>query len=63
VGDKPLSKAGKVVDHRHDLLNWRAASKTKMHQKTEKQTVSCNKSKTREGSAEPALEKGGKTKK
>jgi hypothetical protein len=28
VGNKPLLKAGQVVDHRVDLLNQRAAFKT-----------------------------------
>jgi hypothetical protein len=28
--DKPPPKAGQVVDHRADLLNWRAALKTEL---------------------------------
>jgi hypothetical protein len=43
VGNKPLPKEGKVVDHRDHLLSQRAASKTKLPYKTEKQTVNCNK--------------------
>jgi hypothetical protein len=37
-----LPEVGKVVDHRAHLLSQRAASKTKLPHKTEKQTVNCN---------------------
>jgi hypothetical protein len=30
AGDKPLPKAGKVVDHKTDLLNQRVAPKTEL---------------------------------
>jgi hypothetical protein len=39
VGNKPLPEAGQVVDHRANLLSQRAASKTKLPHKTEKQST------------------------
>jgi hypothetical protein len=42
MGDKQLHKSGQVVDHRDDLLSQRAASKTRLPHKTEKQTANCN---------------------
>jgi hypothetical protein len=50
AGDKPLPKAGQVVDHGDDLLRQRAASKTQLHCKTGKQTANYNKTQTAEGS-------------
>jgi hypothetical protein len=44
-----LPKAGKVMDHRDDLLSQRAASNTKLSCKTEKQTANCNQTHTVEG--------------
>jgi hypothetical protein len=49
VGNKPLPKAGKVVDHRSHLLSQRAASKTKLPCKTEKQTANWNLTQTVKG--------------
>jgi hypothetical protein len=37
------------VDHRDDLLSKKAASKTELLHKTEKQTVNCNKTQRVEG--------------
>jgi hypothetical protein len=65
VGNKPLLKAGKVVDHRNHLLDQRAASKTKLLHKTENQTANCNKTQImeEEGGAQHAPEKRGREKK
>jgi hypothetical protein len=49
VGNKPLPEAGKVVDHRAHFLSQRAASKTKLPHRTEKQTENCNKTLIAEG--------------
>jgi hypothetical protein len=49
VGEKPLPKAGQVVDHRADLLSQRTASKTKLPHKTEKQAANCDKTWAAEG--------------
>jgi hypothetical protein len=48
------------MDQRSDLLNQRAASKTELPHKTEKQTTSCNKRWTveGEGGTQPAPERG-----
>jgi hypothetical protein len=46
VSKKPLPKAGQLVDHRADLLSQRAASKTELPCKTEKQSLNCNQTKT-----------------
>jgi hypothetical protein len=65
VSDKPLPKAGKVVDHRDHLLSQRAASKTELPHKTEKQTANCNKTQSAEGTGgtQPVPEKGDGAKK
>jgi hypothetical protein len=65
VGDKPLPEAGKVVDHRVHLLSQRAASKTEVPHKTEKQTGNLNKTWSAEeaGGTQPAPEKGDRAKK
>jgi hypothetical protein len=49
MGDKPLPKAGQVVDHRTHLLSQKATSKTKLPHNTEKQTSNCHKTRTAEG--------------
>jgi hypothetical protein len=53
------------MDHRNYLLSQRAASKTELPCKTEKQTENCNKTWTAEGAGgtQPAPEKGGRSKK
>jgi hypothetical protein len=65
VGNKPLPKAGKVVDHRTHLLRQKASSQTELPCSTEKQIVNCNKTQRAEGvgGTQHAPERGGRSKK
>jgi hypothetical protein len=49
VGNKPLSEAGQVVDHRVHLLSQWATPKAKLSHKTEKQTANHHNTLTAEG--------------